>query len=192
MSPKMQRIGILVISIVMLVGTLGSFAMIVLANKNAQLESERQAQEQQKTLEAKQKRNNELSAKYYPVFKEYQNSPAPFDADAVGEGVTRRDLKEGTGEMITKDTAYQAYYIGWNPKGKVFDSSFTGDSLKPPLDTGQVTLIPGWYQGAEGMKVGGVREITIPASLAYGEQDKGENLPPNTPLRFIILVAEKS
>lgn len=192
MSPNVQRIGILVITVVMLVGTLGSFAMLVLSNDNARSEQERQAEEQQKALEEQQRQNDELSAKYYPVFKEYQNSPAPFDANAIGDKVTFKDLKEGTGETITRDTAYKAYYVGWNPKGKVFDSSFDGNGLKPPLDTGQMSLIPGWYEGVEGMKVGGIREITIPSDLAYGEADMGENLPPNTALKFIIMAAEKS
>jgi type II secretory pathway pseudopilin PulG len=116
MSAKVQRIGIFVIAIVMIVGSLGSFAVMILSTNNAQSEYERQAKEQEKVLAAQQKEADELSAKYYPVFKEYKNSPAPFNADEVGKEIIKKDLKEGTGETITKTTAYKAYYIVWNPK----------------------------------------------------------------------------
>lgn len=191
MTPKVQRIGILVIAVVMVIGTLGSFALLVLANDNAQTDYQRQAEEQRKELEKQQKETDELSAKYYPAFKEYQNNPAPFDA-AVGDKVTYKDLKVGDGATITKESDYRAYYIGWNPKGKVFDSSFDGDKLKAPLEVSFGRLIPGWYEGVEGMKVGGVREITIPSDLAYRDADMGDNLPPNTPIKFIVMVASKS
>jgi FKBP-type peptidyl-prolyl cis-trans isomerase FkpA len=192
MSPKVQRIGIFVIAVVMLIGTLGSFALMVLANNNAQTDYEKQAEAQQKALEDQQKQADQLSAKYYPVFKQYQSSPASFDAASVGDSVTRTDLKEGTGVAVTKDSSYKAYYIGWNPKGNVFDSSFDGNKLKAPLSVSPGMLIAGWYDGVDGMKVGGVREITIPSDLAYKDQDMGANLPPNTPIKFIIMIVEES
>lgn len=192
MTPKWQRIGIMVIAIVMIIGTFFLYIGMVITANNNQTDSQQQAQAQQKALEAQQKQADELSAKYYPAFKEYQSAPATFDASTVGDTVTHTDLKEGTGDTITKDSNYKAYYIGWNPKGKVFDSSFNGDALKAPLNVTPGRLIPGWYQGVEGMKVGGVREITIPSDLAYKDQDMGDDLPPNTPIKFIIMVAEKS
>ncbi|MNR39997.1 FKBP-type peptidyl-prolyl cis-trans isomerase [compost metagenome] len=38
------------------------------------------------------------------------------------------------------------------------------------------------------MKVGGVRELTIPADKAYGATAKSEDIPANTPLKFIIMI----
>lgn len=188
MTPKAQRIGILVIAIVMVVGTLGSFAMMMLATDNASSEQEQLAREYQETLERQQKEAEELSAKYYPTFKKYEERPAAFDAEAVGEKVTHVDLKQGEGDVISDDSTYRAYYIGWNPKGKVFDGSINGDQLQPPLDVGPGRLVPGWYDGVEGMKIGGVREITIPSDLAYGEAGGNtDDIPPNTPIKFIIM-----
>jgi hypothetical protein len=37
------------------------------------------------------------------------------------------------------------------------------------------------------MKIGGVREITLPSDKAYGEQGSGDSIPPNTPLKFIVM-----
>jgi FKBP-type peptidyl-prolyl cis-trans isomerase len=190
-TPKSTRIGIWVIAIVMLVGTLGSFLVMILANENAQIDQaqvNKQTEEYQKMVEEENKKAAELSTKYYPVFSEYKNTPAEFDKDAVGDKVTTRDLKEGDGAVLGKETKYQAYYIGWNPRGKSFDSSFEGETLKAPLDTSQMTLITGWNEGVVGMKVGGVREITIPSDLAYGETGSGENIPANTPIKFIVMV----
>lgn len=200
MTPKAQRIGILVIAIVMVAGTLGSFAMLILANDNAASEQQKLAEESQKMLEEQQKITKELSDTYYASFGQYKSLLAEFDGEAVGDKTTYADLKEGDGETIANDSVYRVYYIGWNPKGKTFDSSFADDgkSLLPPLthmgdgiwefaggQTGSV--IEGWAQGIVGMKIGGVREITIPSDFAYKDQDKGADIPPNTPLKFIIM-----
>lgn len=194
-TPKAQRIGIWIIAVVMLIGTLGSFAVMVLGSENDKKDQdaynsaleEYQKQEKEKQAEA-DKEAVGLSKKYYPILKEYKDAPAKFDAGKVGDSVTTDDLKKGTGAVVKKDTTYKAYYIGWNPEGKMFDSSFDGSALKAPLDTGVMNVITGWNLGVEGMKVGGIREITIPSDLAYGDADKGADIPPNTPLKFIVMV----
>lgn len=192
-TKKSQRIGIWIIAIVMLVGTLGSFAVMVLGTQNQATDLAKQQEmykEYEKMLAEQQKKADELSTKYYDSFKEYESKPATFDAGTVGDSVTTNDLKQGDGAEIKADTKYQAYYIGWNPKGKTFDSSIDSDKkkLKNPIDTSESSLIEGWAKGIEGMKVGGVREITIPSDLAYGEKGSGDNIPPNTPIKFIVMV----
>lgn len=192
-TPKSQRIGIWVIAVVMLVGTLGSFAAMVLQGNNAKTDQDQQnkmLEEYKKQMEDQKKRAKELSDVHYPTFKEYKSVPAAFDMN-VGDTVKTRDLKTGTGEEITADTKYQAYYVGWNPKGKTFDSSFDSEGLKAPIDTTEISLIAGWNEGVTGMKVGGVREITIPSDKAYGEQGSGDDIPPNTPIKFIVMIIAK-
>jgi FKBP-type peptidyl-prolyl cis-trans isomerase len=194
-TKRSHRIGIWIIAIVMTIGTIGSFAVMILANKNSKIDQEQQQKlyaDYQKQIEEQQKQAEKeaatLSTQYYAAFKPYQTMPASFDAKAVGDKVATSDLKQGDGAEITKDTKYQAYYIGWNPKGKTFDSSFNGDKLKMPIDTSTTNLIQGWNDGVLGMKVGGVREITIPSDLAYGEKGSGDAIPPNTPIKFIVMV----
>lgn len=190
-TSRSQRIGIWVIAVVMTVGTIGSFFVVILANNNS-------AKDQQQQLDAQklytdyqtkvQAQADELSKQYYPTFSQYKSLPAAFDASSV-KSVQTEDLKVGDGEEIKSGTAYSAYYIGWNPKGKVFDQSIDGEKLKAPIAGGN--LIPGWNEGVIGMKMNGVRVITIPSDKAYGKTGSGEDIPPNTPIKFIVMVIPK-
>ena len=38
------------------------------------------------------------------------------------------------------------------------------------------------------MNVGGIRELTIPSDLAYGETGSGDDIPANTPIKFVMMV----
>jgi len=193
-ATKTQRIGIWVIAIFMFVGTLGSFIAIVLANNNQQSDQARandlyaEFKTEQEAYQAKvDEQTKQLSAQYFDSFNQFASRPAAFDAAGVTE-LQKNDIIIGTGDSLTKDSSFTAYYLGWNPTGKVFDGSIEGDALKAPIPVAPGGVIEGWTQGADGMKVGGVRELTIPANLAYGETARSEDIPANTPLKFIIMV----
>lgn len=89
----------------------------------------------------------------------------------------------GTGAVAKAGSTITVNYVGVLFKnGKEFDSSWKGG--KPATFTlGQV--IPGWNQGIPGMKVGGRRELVIPAKLAYGAQAQ-PTIPANSPLVFVV------
>jgi FKBP-type peptidyl-prolyl cis-trans isomerase len=193
-ATKAQRIGIWIIAVFMLVGTVGSFIAIVLANSNQQTDQQKaQAlyEAYQKESEAYQAKVDaqaaQLSQQYYGTFSPYASRPAAFDAAAVKD-LQKNDLVVGTGEAITSDSSFTAYYIGWNPTGKVFDGSIENGALKAPFTVSPGSVIEGWTKGVDGMKVGGIRELTIPASLAYGETGSGEDIPANTPIKFVLMI----
>lgn len=193
-TTKAQQIGIWIMAAIMAIGTLGSFVVIVLANDNQQADSKRfnelSAQYQKEDEAYQQKKATQaesLSKQYFETFNAYASRPAAFNKDGVKE-LQKEDLVVGTGEELKSDSSFSAYYIGWNPDGKVFDSSIDGQSLKEPIAVVPGGVIKGWSEGVAGMKVGGVRELTIPANLAYGEQGSGEDIPANTPLKFVIMV----
>lgn len=193
-TTRTQRIGIWIIAIFMAVGTIGSFAIIVLANNNGQKDQARlnelTAQYTQATKEYQAKvdaQAKQLSDKYYPTFSPYQAQATAFDKAGVTELKTQ-DLIVGDGAGITSNSSFSAYYIGWGPDGKVFDSSIKDGSLKAPLPVTPGGVIAGWTKGVDGMKVGGIRELIIPANLAYGEAGSGDSIPPNTPLKFIVMI----
>lgn len=194
---KSQRIGIWVIAGALTIGTLGGFMAMVLAPKNAASDTARYQQlmdEYQKEAAVQQTKVDaqaaELSTKYFTAFNEYGSKPAVFTAADVKE-LKKDDLKVGDGEVITKDSTFTAYYLGWNPSGKVFDGSINGTKLKAPFTVTPGSVIAGWSEGVDGMKVGGVRELTIPADKAYGATGQGEDIPANTPLKFIVMIIPK-
>lgn len=195
-TTKAQRIGIWIIAAFMAIGTVGSFAIIVLANNNNQKDQDRfnelysVYQTEQTAYQAKvDAQAKELSDKYFSTFSPYLSSVAAFDASSVAE-LEKEDLVEGTGDPVTSESAFTAYYIGWNPSGTMFDSSFNEakDGLKAPIAASPGGVIKGWTQGVDGMKVGGIRELTIPSDLAYGETGSGADIPANTPLKFIVMI----
>lgn len=95
-------------------------------------------------------------------------------------GLIVEELKEGSGKEATKGAAVTIDYKGQLTSGKVFDS---GKKLK--FKVGRAEVIAGMEQGIAGMKVGGKRKLTIPASLGYGSQ-KIPGIPPNSTLVFTI------
>jgi len=97
-----------------------------------------------------------------------------------------KDLVTGTGQTAKAGDTVTVNYVGvlYNT-GKEFDSSWSRNQpFTTALSNGSV--IPGWVQGIPGMKVGGRRELVIPASLAYGKAGSPPTIPPNSPLVFVV------
>ena len=108
------------------------------------------------------------------------------------ETVQMRDLMAGAGESAERGRRLVVHYSGWlydpdapEHRGRPFDSSLTrGQPFDFVLGAGNV--IPGWERGTEGMRVGGKRELTIPARLAYGPRGAPPVIPPDATLVFEI------
>lgn len=195
-----QRIFILIIAIVMLGSIIASYIAIVLSGNssgdatssvNQELISELTAKYDAKSAEV-DSASAALSSQYFSEFSSYQSEVKAYnEATANSNSVTSRDLKTGNGrELGDNDRDYFAYYIGWCADETIFDSSLDGDKLKAPLSA-SVGLIEGWYTGMTGARLGGVREITIPGELAYGESREicGGT---NKPLKFIVMPIERT
>lgn len=208
-TPK-QRIVIMLIAIFLLGSTFALYAGIVLSFKNQETQNAISEEKQTRFSELyaefqsrQDEQAKELSGKYFDTFKQYRQNVKAFNAADVNTLQTR-DIVTGTGREISStadsegnitayDTDYAAYYIGWLSDETIFDSSYDSNdspaSLKSPL-RGSSQMIQGWLEGIEGMKIGGIREITIPSVLGYGSTDQG-NIPANSPLKFIIMLIEK-
>ena len=107
-------------------------------------------------------------------------------------GLIIEDISVGDGILCTgRGQTALVHYTGWLENGTKFDSSKDRD--KPfsfPVQCSYV--IPGWDEGVQGMKVGGVRKLTVPPELAYGERGAGGVIPPNATLLFEIELLEIS
>jgi FKBP-type peptidyl-prolyl cis-trans isomerase FkpA len=181
-TTKAQRIGIWIIAVFMAVGTIGSFVIIVLANQNSQTDQARYNELYSQYQASIEKRNKDN----FDILNKQASLVGSFNAKSVKK-LEKKDITTGDGETLASDSSFTAYYIGWTPDGKIFDSSIDGDTLKNPIDVTPGGVIEGWTKGVEGMKVGGMRELTIPSDLAYGETGSGDSIPANTPLKFIVL-----
>jgi FKBP-type peptidyl-prolyl cis-trans isomerase len=114
-----------------------------------------------------------------------------------GAPFSTTDVRVGTGADATAGRRVTVNYTGWiydpsraENKGQQFDTSL-GAGRQPynfPLGTGAV--IRGFDQGVIGMKVGGLRRVTIPPDLAYGSAGSGGVIPPNATLVFDIELLE--
>lgn len=100
-------------------------------------------------------------------------------------GLQIEELRVGTGEVATSGQFVSVHYTGWLTNGNKFDSSKDRDEpFEFPL--GQRNVIAGWDEGVQGMKVGGVRKLTIPPQLGYGARGAGGVIPPNATLVFEV------
>ena len=200
-SPK-QRILIIVIAIVMLGSIIASYAAIVLNGGKSSSSSgdtpevdEAKVAEYEEAYEAKVAEFAETTKSDYDKFMKYKSEVKAYnEAAANGGGVDTKDLKEGSGSTVKEDGSnYLAYYVGWCADESIFDSSFDDNdnptSFAKILDP-SLGMIEGWNLGVKGMKIGGVREITVPSDLAYGDSMEicGGT---NKPLKFLIMAVAK-
>ncbi|MEV0849103.1 FKBP-type peptidyl-prolyl cis-trans isomerase [Streptomyces sp. NPDC049954] len=96
-----------------------------------------------------------------------------------------KDIWEGDGPEAKAGDTVRVHYVGVAfSTGEEFDASWNrGAPLAFQLGVGQV--IEGWDKGVQGMKVGGRRQLTIPAHLAYGDRGAGGRIKPGETLIFV-------
>jgi len=100
-------------------------------------------------------------------------------------GLQYRDEKVGTGESPKPGQSVTVHYTGRLDNGVIFDSSV--ERNQPfTFQIGKGVVIKGWDEGVMSMKVGGKRQLTIPASLGYGAQGSPPTIPPNATLTFDV------
>ena len=100
-------------------------------------------------------------------------------------GLKYIELEEGTGATPERGQTVVVHYTGTLENGNKFDSSRDRNSpFEFKIGTGQV--IKGWDEGLSTMKVGGRRQLIIPAELGYGSRGAGGVIPPNATMIFDV------
>ena len=104
----------------------------------------------------------------------------------LANGLKLEDVKLGKGPLVKSGETIAVHYTGWLPNGKVFEASSLHGDQQFTFQVGAGQVIKGWDIGVLGMRVGGVRQLVIPAKLAYGKAGSPPTIPANTPLTFKI------
>lgn len=100
-------------------------------------------------------------------------------------GLQYRVIKAGpaAGPHPAEGDDIKVHYEGRLIDGKVFDSSFErGVPAVMPL----ARLVPGWMEAIPLMRPGDEWELVLPASLGYGDNGAGGDIPPGAALVFRI------
>lgn len=110
---------------------------------------------------------------------DFPDGPPPADLEI-------KDLWEGDGPEAAAGHNVTVHYVGVShSSGEEFDASWNRSApFQFPLGKGRV--IAGWDRGVAGMKVGGRRQLTIPAHLAYGDRGAPPVIKPGETLIFVV------
>ena len=78
------------------------------------------------------------------------------------------------------------HYTGWTIDGQMFDSSVMRGE---PVSLGVETVIKGWTEGLQLMKVGDSYRFWIPGNLAYGNRPPRPGVPTGMLVFDVELIA---
>jgi FKBP-type peptidyl-prolyl cis-trans isomerase FkpA len=100
-------------------------------------------------------------------------------------GLGVEDVLIGTGATADLGDVVTVHLQGWlnhnEEKGRKYFST-TDDGQPISFKLGTERVMPAWNQGVEGMAVGGIRRLWVPASLGYGSKGVRDVVPPDTDL----------
>lgn len=117
-------------------------------------------------------------------------STSPTASDQTSVAYSQTEVTVGTGAEATAGKTANVQYALWlysetgpDKKGtQIQQSQFS-------YVVGSTTIIKGFDMGVTGMKVGGMRRIVVPPSLAYGTTGNTDGtIKPNAALVFEILL----
>ncbi|WP_045218208.1 FKBP-type peptidyl-prolyl cis-trans isomerase [Desulfonatronum thioautotrophicum] len=134
----------------------------------------------QKQMEMVQMQAAENIAKGEAFMAEFREQEG---VQATESGILFRVIEEGDGEMPRAEDIVTVHYTGTLVDGTVFDSSLErGEPATFPLQG----VIPGWIEILQIMPQGSKWEVVIPPDMAYGPQQAGPLIEPNSTLVFEI------
>lgn len=132
----------------------------------------------------------QLQLKSLSPVASYRLSPAlgiPEDSlHAAGRGVWFHDIQVGEGRAVAPGDEIGVHFVGFLASG----ARFTATDKKPfRFQLGADRVIAGWEDGVVGMRLGGRRQLIVPADLGYGKQGSGP-VPPDAVLVFDITLVD--
>ena len=204
-----QRVAISIIAFFMLGSIIASYAAIIVGNSTSNSEETQKLSDERMSYytdnyASKLAAFKEATAADFATFAPYLSEVKAYNETTLNESTTVqvRDLLVGTGRTLGADSDdYLAYFVGWCADESVFESSLdtqspaSASAFATMLDPSLIKemygskLIEGWYMGMNGAKIGGIREVAIPSSLAY-KDDKEICGGYNKPIKYLIMAKE--
>ena len=109
------------------------------------------------------------------------------DVFTTESGLQYQVVTEGTGDKPNATDKVKVHYTGTLLDGTKFDSSVDrGEPMEFPVNG----VIKGWTEVLQLMPVGSKYIVWIPSDLAYGERGAGQDIKPNSTLKFEIELLE--
>ena len=105
----------------------------------------------------------------------------------TASGLGIQTLVEGKGAPPRLGENVVVHYAGWLRNGTPFDASY-GRGFPATFRLGEV--IPGWNEGLQSMKPGGVALLVIPPELGYGARGAPPKIPGGATLVFRVELLE--
>lgn len=198
-TSKSQRIFISIIAVAMLGSIIAGYALMIASGGKTSGTSGNEATDisEEKKMQIENEYNESLTKfkaetqSDFNTFVTYKSRVTAYnEASANDNGVVTNDIVVGNGRTLSdNDTDYMAFYIGWCADESIFDSTLDDNTNPTAFKTvlpASKDMIEGWKTGVAGMNINGIREVTIPGSLAYKE-DKEICGGYNKPLKFLIM-----
>ena len=99
------------------------------------------------------------------------------------------ETEAGTGEQAVAGKRVKVHYTLYYLDGTKLQSS--KDANRPfEFNLGKGEVIKAWDEGIALMKAGGKATLLAPSKISYGENGKGKDIPPYTPLLFEVELLE--
>lgn len=122
-------------------------------------------------------------------------APTTIDSATLtrsASGLAYVDLIPGNGPQPSPGDLIFVYHTGWLANGDRFESSMVeeGGATTFGFVLGQDTVIKGWNEGIETMRLGGKRMLIVPPALAYGAEGEAPSIPPDATLTYEITLAD--
>lgn len=150
--------------------------------KKQQAQMEEQQAAASKAAEAKFGENKKAGEDFLEANKSKKG------VQTTESGIQYIILKEGSGEKPAGPmTKVKVHYHGTNIEGNIFDSSVDRGT---PATFGLNQVIKGWTEGVQLMNQGSKYKFFIPQELAYGAQQKGQDIKPFSTLVFEVELLE--
>ena len=134
-----------------------------------------------KALEAKYGENKAAGEKFLAENKTKEG------VVTTESGLQYKVIKEGKGEIPTKESSVKVNYKGTLIDGTEFDSSYKRNA---PATFRADQVIKGWTEALTMMPVGSKWELYIPQELAYGSRETGGLIKPFSTLIFEVELLE--